>query len=99
MAAILDGRENLEMSHRAKDLYCFFALFWSFFRHRFRHERTKGKQILFYFSPNLGRRLFLIYSRVFTSSNVLVSFIFSWIAFSMRLHIHEFIFYSLQINF
>ena len=54
MAAILDGRENLEMSHRAKDLYCFFALFWSFFRHRFRHERTKGKQICFIFPQILA---------------------------------------------
>ena len=46
MAAILEDRENLEMSYCAKDLPIAFSRFqWSFFH----HEQTKGKQICFIF--------------------------------------------------
>ena len=44
---------------------------------------------MFYFSLHLGHRFFFACSRVLTSPIALVSCIFPWIAFSMRLHIHQ----------
>ena len=45
MAAILEDGETLEMSRRAKGLYCFFVLFWSFFA---MSEQKVNKFVLFF---------------------------------------------------